>query len=275
MSEPQRPEPLSVYATPEFWDDPHISAQMLAHHLDPGTSAASRTHEFIDRSVDWLCAVLDLGPGSRVLDLGCGPGLYAERLARRGISVLGVDASTRSIAHARSVAEAEDLPATFVHGNYLDAPLGADHDAALLIYEDFCVLSPTQRAHLLGRVHTALRPGGQFVLDVTSAARFAEHADGRQEGLEEVTEFWANRPYRGVRQTWTYPGIRLVLDHYTIEKDGRVREFWDWMQCLTPAEATAELEAAGFEIAELTGDVAGAPFDRESPSFAVRAIRPS
>ena len=77
MSEPQRPEPLSVYATPEFWDDPHISAQMLAHHLDPGTSAASRTHEFIDRSVDWLCAVLDLGPARAcsiwVAGRGCPP----------------------------------------------------------------------------------------------------------------------------------------------------------------------------------------------------------
>ncbi len=72
-----RPEPFSVYTTPEFWDDPHISAQMLRHHLDPMSPAASRTHAFIDRSVDWLCAVLGLGPSSRVLDLGCGPGLYA------------------------------------------------------------------------------------------------------------------------------------------------------------------------------------------------------
>ncbi len=45
--------------------------------------------------------MLGLGPGSRVLDLGCGPGLYAVRLARRGVRVLGVDASARSLAHAR------------------------------------------------------------------------------------------------------------------------------------------------------------------------------
>ena len=96
-----RPEPFSAYTTPEFWDDPHISAQMLAHHLDPATAAASRPHAFIDASVDWLRSVLGLGPGSRVLDLGCGPGLYAVRLARRGVRVLGVDASARSLAHAR------------------------------------------------------------------------------------------------------------------------------------------------------------------------------
>lgn len=269
----QRPEPWGVYATPEFWDDPHISAQMLAHHLDPDTSAASRTHAFIDASVDWLCTAVGLGSGDRVLDLGCGPGLYAERLARRGIAVLGVDTSSRSIAHARSVADAEGLPADFVHGNYLDAPLGTGHDAAILIYEDYCVLSPAQRALLLARVRDALRPGGQFVFDITSAVRFAEHHDGWQDGLEKLTEFWAERPYRGVRETWTYPELRLVLDHYVITKDGRTREFWDWMQCLTVAEVTAELEAAGFDIAEVTGDVAGAPFDPASLTFAVRAVR--
>ncbi|MDO5533524.1 MAG: class I SAM-dependent methyltransferase [Propionibacteriaceae bacterium] len=265
-----RPEPWGVYATTDFWDDPHISGQMLAHHLDPDTAAASRTHAFMDASADWLCRVLALGPGSRVLDLGCGPGLYAERLARRGATVLGVDASRRSLAHARAVAAAEGLAATYVHGNYLDTPLGEGHDAAILIYEDYCVLSPAQRAVVLMRVRDALRPGGQFVFDVTAAPRFATVAEGRQEDLGERTEFWAERPYTGTRHIWTYPDLRLVLNHYVITKDGHTRQFWDWMQCLTPAEATAEVEAAGFRVIEVTGDVAGAPFDADAPTFAVR-----
>jgi len=64
---------------------PHISRRMLMRHLDPDVPTASRSHAFIERSVDWLIDALDLHVGSSVLDLECGPGLYATRLARHGI----------------------------------------------------------------------------------------------------------------------------------------------------------------------------------------------
>ena len=75
MTATGRPEPFSVYTTPEFWADPHISARMLTHHLDPDTNASSRRHEFIDRSAEWLFSALQLSDGARLLDLGSGPGL--------------------------------------------------------------------------------------------------------------------------------------------------------------------------------------------------------
>jgi len=85
----------------QFWTDPHIAEQMLAAHLDPSNDAASRRPETIDREVDWLVTALGLKDGDRVLDLGCGPGLYSTRLARRGLQVTGVDFSANSIEYAR------------------------------------------------------------------------------------------------------------------------------------------------------------------------------
>ena len=132
------PEPFSAYTTPEFWDDPHISAQMLRHHLDPDSDASSRSHAFIERSVVWLVGLLSLREGSRVLDLGCGPGLYALGLARLGARVVGVDVSRRSLGHLLEASAAENLPIETVHGSYLEADLDGPHDAAILIYEDYC-----------------------------------------------------------------------------------------------------------------------------------------
>lgn len=42
-----------IYAssTGEFWNDAHISKGMLAAHLNPQEDAATRKHEFLDRSV--------------------------------------------------------------------------------------------------------------------------------------------------------------------------------------------------------------------------------
>jgi len=46
---------------------------------DRGTDTSSRRHAFIDRSVDWIVDAAGLAAGDSVLDLGCGPGLYATR----------------------------------------------------------------------------------------------------------------------------------------------------------------------------------------------------
>ena len=86
-----RPALFAPHSAP-FWDDPHISQQLLAAHLDPRSDAASRCPDTIDRSVAWLTSQLDLRSCGRVLDLGCGPGLYAERLA--GLRAIRLAAAT-------------------------------------------------------------------------------------------------------------------------------------------------------------------------------------
>jgi len=68
-----------------FWDDPHISKSMLEAHLDPDSDAASRKHATINKEVEHLVSSGWLKPGDRVLDLGCGPGLYASRLSEKGL----------------------------------------------------------------------------------------------------------------------------------------------------------------------------------------------
>ena len=269
-----RPEPFSRYTTPEFWNDSHISEQMLRCHLDPVLEAASRAHDLIDRSVVWLGSVLELRPGSRLLDLGCGPGLYANRIAAVGVEVVGIDVSTRSLEYARSQALAARLPSRFEHRNYLEDDLGSGFDAAILIYEDYCALGPGQRSELLSRIHSALLPGGRLVFDVTSAERFSEYRDGVVSQANLHDGFWAEPPYVGTEETWTYPELRLVLTRYTIETPTQDRQFWNWMQCLTPAEVDAELAAAGFAPPQYFGDVTGARFDASAPTFTVLTRRP-
>jgi len=39
-----RPQPFSVYTAEKLWNDPHVSNQMLKHHLDPSSDIASRNH---------------------------------------------------------------------------------------------------------------------------------------------------------------------------------------------------------------------------------------
>ncbi len=92
-----------------FWNDPYISQQMLKAHLDPNTDAASRKPDTIERSITWIYNQLKLERGSRFLDLGCGPGLYTIRLARRDLDVTGIDFSANALEYARRQASQENL----------------------------------------------------------------------------------------------------------------------------------------------------------------------
>ena len=113
----EKPEPFSP-GEALFWDDPHISAQMLQAHLNPNNDLASRRPETIRRSVEWLVATLDLQPGVSLLDPGCGPGLYAMRLAKKELCVTGVYYSRRSIEYATQVAQQNDLDIEYRYQDY-------------------------------------------------------------------------------------------------------------------------------------------------------------
>ena len=73
----QKPK-LWQRSTEPFWDDDHISKGMLEAHLNQYWDAASRKHSYIDKSVKWLMSIIP--EGSKVLDIGCGPGLYTKLL---------------------------------------------------------------------------------------------------------------------------------------------------------------------------------------------------
>jgi 2-polyprenyl-3-methyl-5-hydroxy-6-metoxy-1,4-benzoquinol methylase len=242
-----------------FWNDPYISNQMLAAHLDPETDAASRRPEHINHSVAWLVEMLGLQPGDRVLDLGCGPGLYAARLARLGLAVTGVDYSRRSIDYAIEYALMHGLNVNYRCQDYLTLAAQTQYDAVLLIYGDFCTFAPVQRAHLLHRVHQALQPGGRFALDVSTPEHRQRHR--LQNGWYAAEKgFWRPGPHLVLEQGFDYPDELIYLDQYAVlELDGQLAVYRNWFQDYTPAMITAELRAASFVVEDLWGDLAGAP----------------
>ncbi len=123
------------YASHEaaFWDDPYCGRQMLAAHLEPATDAASRRPDTIRRTVDHLAGALRLRPGDHLLDLGCGPGVYAMAFAGHGVTVSGIDLSPVSIDHAADAARAAGMAIDYRVGDYTTEPLGGPFDAAVLI----------------------------------------------------------------------------------------------------------------------------------------------
>ncbi len=105
----RRPACFARYTAADLWTDEYTSAQMLSFHLDGAVDISSRKTVFIERSAAWMIARFGLGAGKAVADFGCGPGLYATRLAKRGANVTGIDFSRRSIEYAKEIAVREQL----------------------------------------------------------------------------------------------------------------------------------------------------------------------
>lgn len=147
------------------WNDPAFSMRMLKEHLSQEHDAASRRAEIIDRQIDWIHHEVLRAQPTRILDLGCGPGLYAERLARLGHACKGIDYSPASIAYAAKRARLEHLPCTYVLEDIRTATFGSGYGLAMLIYGELNVFRPADARTILRKVHEALDPGGLLLLE--------------------------------------------------------------------------------------------------------------
>jgi SAM-dependent methyltransferase len=259
----KKPDPFTP-GEPLFWNDPHISKHMLKAHLNPAHDLASRRPETIDRSVDWLVKSLNIPQAAQVLDLGCGPGLYAERFARRGFHVTGVDYSRRSIDYAKQAAQQQGLSIHYRCQDYLNLEEENQYDLALLIYGDFCPLSPDQRSRLLMNVSRALKPGGYFVLDVSTREHRTKH--GMKNGwYAEEDGFWKPGLHLVLEQGFDYPEQDIYLDQaVVIEETGKITVYRMWFQDYNPQSISKELEGRGFTIESLWSDLCGAHLEPDT-----------
>ncbi len=266
-----RPEPFEFYTAGDLWTDEHTSKQMLRFHLDEGIDASSRNAAFIDKSVDWIVSRFNIGAGKKIADFGCGPGLYATRLARRHADVTGIDFSERSIQYAREVASGEGLSVEYVNRNYLDYDSDKRFHLVVMIMCDFCALSPDHRRKMLNKFSDFLEPGGSVLLDVYSLSAFAEREEKAFYETNLLDGFWSPGKYYGFLNIFKYEKEKVILDKYTIIEKERTRAIYNWLQYFSPESLEREFTECGFAVEGFYSDVAGTPFSQESSEFAVVA----
>jgi len=266
-----RPEPFEFYTASDLWTDEHTSKQMLTFHLNEGVDMSSRNAQFITRSVEWIASRFNVGAGTKIADFGCGPGLYATRLAQKRAAVTGIDFSKRSIQYAQGVANREGLSIHFANQDYLEFETDDRFHLVLMIMCDFCALSPTQRTKVLNKFYTFLEPGGSVLLDVYSLKTFDHREETRMYEANLLNGFWSPNKYYGFLNTFKYEREKVVLDKYTLIEADRSRTVYNWLQYFSPEALEREFVERGFTVEGFYSDVAGTPFDSETKEFAVVA----
>jgi len=234
-----------------FWDDEHISKGMLEAHLNPDWDAASRKHETIDRSVKWLVEIIP--PGGKILDLGCGPGLYTKRLSEMGYDTTGMDFSKRSIAHAKS----QDAKTKYILENYLELDAAGEFDAVILIYCDYAALTPDERRLLLPKISRALKPGGLFVLDVFSEKIHEGKNESKSWTFHPNGGFWNAGPHLCLEAVYLYENNTVKASHYVVATREKVTEHIIWDTAYTVQKMANEVSPFGFQIKGVFDDACG------------------
>jgi SAM-dependent methyltransferase len=177
------------------------------------------------QEVDFLVDALELAPGARVLDAGCGPGRHALELATRGIGVVGVDASPDFIALAR--AAVGDLPAEFLEADIRTLEYDGEFDAVICLCQGgFGLLGGGEdELEAFGRLAAALCPGGRLAVTAFSSYFVVRHLEP---GETFDADFGVNHETTVIR-----------------DAEGRERSFDLWTTCYTPRELRLIAARAG------------------------------
>lgn len=242
------------------WNEPGFSRRMLKEHLSQDHDAASRRYPVIERHVKFIHERILRGNPSRVLDLGCGPGLYAVRLARLGHVVYGIDFSPASIQYARELAGRENARCTFEQNDIRSASFGVDFDLAMLIYGELNVFRPSDAASILRKMRAALKPGGKLLLELSTAESVARIGAEAQSWHASSGGLFSDNPHLVLQEAFWDPDARAATKRYFIidAESGGVTRCASTYQAYSSEELRALLSGIGFEevifYSSLTGE---------------------
>ncbi len=255
---------------------------MSAHATDPYRRLSYRRliawPQRIAREWPFLERELQRAPAPSALDLGSGTGEHARHLAAQGYDAVGVDRSREQVKTARDY-ENESPPhgPRFLHGDLseLDQLSSERFGAALCLGNVLPHLEDEALEAVLEALARRLLPAGRFVLQLVNYERIFAHgirhlpinvrdapgASGEESG-EEIVFLRLVRP-DGDRHMLFYPSTLALhpgADPPLTVQSTRELRLRAWRR----PEVEAALEAAGFRIDAIHGDMVGGPYDPEA-----------
>ncbi len=206
----------------------------------------------VDATVEFLAGFAGHGPA---LELGIGTGRIALPLARRGITVHGIDLSEAMIARLRAKPGGDSICVTV--GDFASTTVEGEFQLAYLVFNTIMNLT-TQAAQTacFRNVAAHLVPGGCFVVEVALP------------DLQRLPFGETIRPFKVSDSQWgfdEYDVTRqgMISHHYSIV-DGRFEQLSVPFRHVWPAELDLMAELAGMRLRERWSGWNREPFTKES-----------
>jgi SAM-dependent methyltransferase len=208
--------------------------------------------ELIDPVVDVL---VELAGSGRALELGIGTGRIALPLARRGVSVHGIDLSKAMVARLRAKRDGEDIGVTI--GDFTTTTVDGSFSLAYLVFNTIMNLT-TQAAQVACFRNAAahLEPGGCFVIEVTIPDL------RRLPPGETFHVFNASENHWGIDEYEV--ATQCLTSHHFETVDGTVERLSIPFRYAWPSELDLMAQLAGMRLRSRWGGWKREPFTSES-----------
>ena len=212
------------------------------------------TDEASDAQADLIWRLLELEQGMELLDLACGHGRIANRLAARGARTTGLDATPLFLELARKDAAARGVEVEYVEGDMRELPWDGRFDCVLSWFTSFGYFDDDDNRTVLREAHRALKPGGTLLIE--------------NNNLAALLPLW--RPWNVTERNGDFMIDRSRFDPTTsrglteriVLRGGRTRRFDFTVRMFIAAELGDWLRDAGFSDVEFY-DGGGEPLTAE------------
>lgn len=214
------------------------------------------TDEVSERQVSALVELLALDQPMHILDLGCGHGRHANRLAALGHQVTGFDRSEGFLELARREATARNVSVDYRLGDMRQLDLDQVFDRVLMMFTVFGYFDDQENLLVLRNIARALKPGGRLLFDILNRDVFLT---GMRQDI--VTEKESNLMID--RHTFDMATGRLHNRRIVI-RDGVRRDKPFFVRLYNATEIRDLLLQAGLEVEKIYGGWDAQPLSPES-----------
>lgn len=208
----------------------------------------------------------------RILDLGCGTGTFARRLAAAGHKVVAIDPAPAMLDYARRQPGADAVQ--WLAGDSTHAAALPPFDAVVMTGHAFqCLLTDDDIDATLRDVRGALTEHGRFLFET----RNPQVAPWRA-WTPERTARTVHSPASGAvgvhHDACRADGQIVAFDtHYRFERDGALLKNASRLRFIPQPALRERIRAAGFTGIDWCGDWHGAPFDAASSAEIIAICR--
>lgn len=221
------------------------------------------------REVTFIEESLGVAKGGIVLDLGCGTGQHAVELSSRGYGVVGFDLALPQLMQAGEYAQERNQKINFLQGDMREMSFDSVFDGVYSWDTSFGYFEEDKNIAVVERVFRALRPGGNFLLDVVNRDFVT---------AQQPSQNWFEGDACVCMDDMSVDFItsRLRVKRTMMMDDGRTRESSYSIRVYSLHELGRILHSVGFRVLEASGHLAypGTFFGATSPRIMILAQKP-
>lgn len=241
------------------WNEPDFSRRMLHEHLRQDHDMASPRAGKIDKHVEYIHAELLSRRPTRILDLGCGPGLYTSRLAKLGHTCVGVDFSPASIEYARNEANDKSLDCTYIQKDIRETSFSENFGLVMMLHGEMNTFSKTEIREILKNVESVLDGNGILLLTASTVDGIKPPQPIQRTWESHHSGLFSDVPYLELDEViWDSDSKTLVERYFIVDVNtGNVSAYSGYNQAYTNKEYESLLKNCGSDDVKLMPPLSG------------------